>query len=237
MKRLVDSSSSDFSRSLLKAAIEHQPPAHGPAKLLIALGVGGGFTLATSKAFAWLATSAGKVTVVVGGIAVTSATVYLTNGAAPTDPVESSPRGGASVASIADELTVAPMPPLAASAKKSEPSGERVSLPSKAAEANFTPPKVLPRSSSVKRRARRRVDKASTTASSGPGDVPTEEPAETVPRPEQKLDLEQEIEWVDRIRLAVEADDGSQFRLARRYHQLYPNGQLKVEVERLCRTR
>jgi len=71
MKKLLDESSDDLTRALLEAGRSQRPPAGNQAKLLLALGAGGGVGLFSSKAFAWLSTSAGKVTlasVTLGGV-------------------------------------------------------------------------------------------------------------------------------------------------------------------------
>src|SRR4051794_37561505 len=62
MKKLLDESSDDLTRALLEAGRSQRPPAGNQAKLLLTLGAGGGVGLFSSKAFAWLSSSAGKVT-------------------------------------------------------------------------------------------------------------------------------------------------------------------------------
>ena len=71
MKRLVDESTDELTRSLLVAGIEHRPPPGNRARVMMALGAGGALGLFSSNAFAWLGTTAGKVTAasVVVGIA------------------------------------------------------------------------------------------------------------------------------------------------------------------------
>lgn len=71
MKRLVDESTDELTRSLLVAGIEHRPPPGNRRRVMLALGAGGAFGLFSSNAFAWLGTTAGKVTAasVVVGIA------------------------------------------------------------------------------------------------------------------------------------------------------------------------
>ena len=79
MKKLLDESSDDLTRALLEAGRSQRPPAGNQAKLLLALGAGGGVGLFSSKAFAWLSTSAGKVTlasVTLGGVVLAGA-AYL----------------------------------------------------------------------------------------------------------------------------------------------------------------
>lgn len=68
MKRLVDETTDELARSLLQAGIEHRPPPGNKAQLIVALGAGGALSMLSSNAFAWLSTTAGKVTAV--GVAV-----------------------------------------------------------------------------------------------------------------------------------------------------------------------
>jgi hypothetical protein len=68
MKRLVDESTDELTRSLLVAGIEHRPAPGNKARVIVALGAGGGLGLFSSNAFAWLGTTAGKVTA--AGVAV-----------------------------------------------------------------------------------------------------------------------------------------------------------------------
>jgi hypothetical protein len=68
MKRLLDESTDDLTRSLLSAGVEHRPPAGNKAQVMMALGAGSALGLFSSNAFAWLGTTAGKVTA--AGVAV-----------------------------------------------------------------------------------------------------------------------------------------------------------------------
>jgi hypothetical protein len=68
MKRLVDESTDELTRSLLVAGIEHRPGPGSKARVLVALGAGGALGLFSSNAFAWLGTTAGKLTA--AGVAV-----------------------------------------------------------------------------------------------------------------------------------------------------------------------
>ena len=70
MKKLLDETSDELTRSLLLAARAHRPPARSRARLLVALGAAGSLGLFSSKAFAWLGTSAGKLTLLGVGVAV-----------------------------------------------------------------------------------------------------------------------------------------------------------------------
>ena len=62
MKRLVDESTDELTRSLLAAGIEHRPAPGNKAHVIVALGAGSAIGLFGSNAFAWLGTTAGKVT-------------------------------------------------------------------------------------------------------------------------------------------------------------------------------
>jgi len=68
MKRLLDESTDELTRSLLQAGVEHRPPAGNKRQLIMAMGAGGALGLFSSNAFAWLGTTAGKVTA--AGVAV-----------------------------------------------------------------------------------------------------------------------------------------------------------------------
>ncbi|MEY2929360.1 MAG: hypothetical protein RL033_109 [Pseudomonadota bacterium] len=69
MKKLLDDNTDDLTRALLEAGRSHRPPAANRGKLLLALGVSSGVALLSSKAFAWLGTSTGKLTVLGVGVA------------------------------------------------------------------------------------------------------------------------------------------------------------------------
>jgi hypothetical protein len=73
MKRLVDETTDELARSLLVAGIEHRPPAGNKAQVIVALGAGGTLGLFSSNAFAWLGTTAGKVTAAGVAVGVASA--------------------------------------------------------------------------------------------------------------------------------------------------------------------
>jgi hypothetical protein len=73
MKRLVDETTDELARSLLQAGIEHHPPPGNKAQVIVALGAGGALGLFSTNAFAWLSTTAGKVTAVGVAVGVASA--------------------------------------------------------------------------------------------------------------------------------------------------------------------
>jgi hypothetical protein len=64
MKRLVEETTDELARSLLEAGIEHRPPPGNKAQVIVALGAGGALGMFSSNAFAWLGTTAGKITAV-----------------------------------------------------------------------------------------------------------------------------------------------------------------------------
>src|SRR4051794_15259707 len=70
MKKLLDETTDDLTRALLEAGRSQRPPAANQAKLLVALGVGAGVGLFSAKAFAWLGTSAGKLTLLGVGLGI-----------------------------------------------------------------------------------------------------------------------------------------------------------------------
>jgi hypothetical protein len=102
MKRLVDESTDELTRSLLAAGIEHRPAPGNKAQVIVALGAGSAIGLLSSNAFAWLGTTAGKVTAagvavgVAGALFVVApelerragphAAVHSTTGASPAQP-------------------------------------------------------------------------------------------------------------------------------------------------------
>jgi hypothetical protein len=84
MKKLLDETSDDLTRALLQAGRSHRPPAANQAKLLGALGVGVGVGLFSSKAFAWLGTSAGKLTLLGVSVGIAGSVWAVLPSAEPT---------------------------------------------------------------------------------------------------------------------------------------------------------
>src|SRR5262245_16832015 len=78
MKRLLDESTDELTRSLLQAGVDHRPAPDNKRQLLVALGAGSALGLFSSNAFAWLGTTAGKVTA--AGVAVGVAGAVLVAG-------------------------------------------------------------------------------------------------------------------------------------------------------------
>jgi hypothetical protein len=87
MKRLLDESTDELTRSLLEAGVEHRPSPANKRQVIVALGAGGALGLFSSNAFAWLGTTAGKVTA--AGVAVGVAGAVLVGA-----PVLRSPDAG-----------------------------------------------------------------------------------------------------------------------------------------------
>jgi hypothetical protein len=87
MKRLLDESTDELTRSLLEAGVEHRPSPGNKRQVIVALGAGGALGLFSSNAFAWLGTTAGKVTA--AGVAVGVAGAVLVGA-----PVLRSPDAG-----------------------------------------------------------------------------------------------------------------------------------------------
>lgn len=73
MKRLVEETTDELARSLLQAGIEHAPPPGNKARVIVAMGAGGALGMFSSNAFAWLSTTAGKVTAVSVAVGVAGA--------------------------------------------------------------------------------------------------------------------------------------------------------------------
>jgi hypothetical protein len=104
MKRLVDESTDELTRSLLVAGIEHRPPQRNKATVIVALGAGGALGLFSSNALAWLGTTAGKVTAVGAAVGIAGA-VFV---AVPALQGDSGPRAGATASRGAPPIATAP---------------------------------------------------------------------------------------------------------------------------------
>jgi hypothetical protein len=131
MKRLVDESSDELTRALLRAGIEDGPPPGNKAHVIVALGAGSALGLFSSNAFAWLGSTAGKVTA--AGVAVGMAgAVFI---AAPrwggdADVSSGAPRASAGQARVnagveaAPEVPPAVAPEMAPAVAVQAPAGE-----------------------------------------------------------------------------------------------------------------
>jgi hypothetical protein len=114
MKRLLDESPDELTRSLLVAGIEHRPDPGNKARVIMAIGAGGTFALFSSNAFAWLGTTAGKVSAAGVAVGVAGALFIvaprLLSAGPGQDPAlhAATPRGAAVSANVAAPLETAP---------------------------------------------------------------------------------------------------------------------------------
>jgi hypothetical protein len=263
MKKLLDETSDDLTRALLDAGRSHRPPATNQAKLLVVLGVAGGVGLFSSKAFAWLGSSGGKLTLLGVSLGVAGA-VYtaLPNPAAPVQlSATSSP--AASLATEADTLRAGVPPALSAPALPAASS-----VPALVADAPLHPRLDAPLSSfrgakgvlvrrehapaasesprrvsrEGKSTAARRDDVSQTLESQPEGPLPAASapppavgaPPEPVPAA-RAPGLDSEILLVDAMRGAAQANDAPALRrLVQSYRGTFPEGQLRQEVSELA---
>lgn len=91
MKRLLDESTDELTRSLLQAGVEHRPPPGNKRQLIVAMGAGGALGLFSSNAFAWLGTTAGKVTAGVTAVGVAGAVFVAGPLLRPSEPSTHAP--------------------------------------------------------------------------------------------------------------------------------------------------
>jgi len=119
MKKLLDETTDDLTRALLEAGRSHRPPPGNQARVLLAMGAGAGVGLFSSKAFAWLSTSAGKLTLlgVTLGIAGAVVVALPPGDAVSRDAVPSEARGP--LAAV-DPAVVAPQVATGAAAQPNE---------------------------------------------------------------------------------------------------------------------
>ena len=121
MKRLLDESTDELTRSLLEAGAEDRPPPGNQRQLIVALGAGGALGLFSSNAFAWLGTTAGKVTA--AGVAVGVAGAVLVAGPLlrPADDARRVASGERSMTPEVSQHQAPPAPQAAVSDTPSEP--------------------------------------------------------------------------------------------------------------------
>jgi hypothetical protein len=100
MKRLLDESTDELTRSLLAAGVEHRPPPGNKAQVIMALGAGSAFGLFSSNAFAWLGTTAGKVTAAGAAVGLAGA-VFVAASAVPARERGDTSSGGALRSAVA----------------------------------------------------------------------------------------------------------------------------------------
>jgi hypothetical protein len=101
MKKLLDETPDNLTRALLEAGRSHRPPPGNQAKVLLAMGAGAGVGLFSSKAFAWLSTSAGKLTLLGVTLGIAGAVVVA------LPPRDAVPRDAVPLAAV-DPAGVAP---------------------------------------------------------------------------------------------------------------------------------
>jgi len=220
MKKLLDESSDDLTRALLEAGRSQRPPAGNQAKLLLALGAGGGVGLFSSKAFAWLSTSAGKVTlasVTLGGVVLAGAAYLAVPSQQPerlearltlaalSEPVGSPPAEAALPPSVPAR---ADAPAVAATSSATSSSGA-MSVPARRAHAPAAS-EWRHRTAEQRRRISTRRDDADPTEAETELAGPL--PAAPAPPPavgalERAPGLDSEIQLVDAMRGAAQRND------------------------------
>jgi hypothetical protein len=262
MKKLLDESPDDLTRALLEAGRSQRPPAGNQAKLLMALGAGAGVGLFSSKAFAWLSTSAGKVTLVSSITLGLAGAAYL---ALPApQPAQQASRRMPAEAALAAEAALEPAPTVpalvadapAVAATSFETTAGAPSLPGSSSGAMSVPAhrahapaasERRHRTAEQRRRIATRRDDVDRQASvqrtaAAPTETETElaGPLPAVPAPPPAVDarapgLDSEIQLVDAMRGAAHRNDSAALRrLLEAYRGQFPEGQLRQEVAELA---
>lgn len=198
MKKLLDDAATDeLTRALLKAGAAHRPPPGSKAKLLVALGASSAVGLFSSKAFAWLWTTAGKVTLV--GVAVgVSGALYLAAPAGPRDEAGTSGRASRGAGSMQAELdtplpsgagvsSLAGAPPVAVddaltAPERAAPVASERSAPELVVSEPPLEPAPLDREQRAEKQRPPKAKRASKTARTKAG-KPTPEPAPSTKEP------------------------------------------------------
>lgn len=253
MKRLVDETTDELTRSLLSAGIEHRPPPGNKAKVIVALGAGGAIGLFSSNAFAWLSTTAGKVTVGVTAIGVAvgvAGTVWV---AAPGG--EARHGAGDEGSATAEQLVASGQRSASSGAARAGDApapGEDPSLPELSGDPSAPASAASPASAEAEarqgrasgsrrersaRRARRAAsrERARAAQSELSERAPSEaSPAvdELEPSSSEQADLDAEVKLVDDMHWAARRNDHEALgRFVERYQAAFPDGQLKKEVD------
>jgi hypothetical protein len=221
MKKLLDESTDDLTRSLLQAGIEHRPPAGAKAQLILALGAGGAVGLFSSNAFAWLGTSAGKLTVLSVTLAVAGAVFVGVAGSeqeqlalnASSAPETSTPPASAPVAA-----------PPGAGLTEVPPGG------SQAPEQGVAASPLDARN----QRSNRGNGAGKTSERRKAGSLPaaaSESQGELAQQVEERARLDAEVQLVDDMHGAARHKDHAALkRLLTIYRASFPDGQLRQEV-------
>lgn len=264
MKKLLDETADELTRALLEAGRSHRPPAANQAKLLGALGVGAGVGLFSSKASAWLGTSAGKLTLL-GVSAGLAGSVWAALPSAAPARVEArwSPVAASATPASPHALTALPpiepnsVVPAPVAAAPSDPGGSSLAgsslsnaVPARHAYAPVASEWRRRAAGERKRTATRRDDaaprlEASSEAplSAAPAASPAVatasasagSPAQADAAEVRVSGLESEIQLVDAIRGAAQRNDTSALRrLVENYRGTFPEGQLRQEVSELA---
>jgi hypothetical protein len=215
MKKLLDESTDDLTRSLLQAGIEHRPPAGAKAQLILALGAGSAVGLFSSNAFAWLGTSAGKLTLLSVTLAVAGA-VYVSVAASGEEELalnaSSAPEGPAPL-SAPPAVDPAEGPP----GTVQGPEEEEV-----AASPTGTRRAVSNRGKSSAKPERRKSGALPAAAS---------EPLDAAQQVAERARLDAEVKLVDDMHGAARHKDHVALkRLLDIYRTTFPDGQLRQEV-------
>lgn len=257
MKKLLDENTDDLTRVLLEAGRSHRPPAANQAKLLMALGVGSSVGLLSSKAFAWLGTTSGKLTMlgvgVVGvGVAgvlyeaspgstgeVADAVAQVEARLSPTEAAlaeAASARPGAAPgepshsvpAHVADAPSRSGRGPVAGLPAVNEGPARRANAPAASESPHRT---VRARKGS----AVRRDDFRERPEAGREGALAAPPAAATAEAPARALGLESELQLVDAMRGAAQRNDTGALReLVASYRGSFPDGQLREEVAELA---
>jgi hypothetical protein len=262
MKKLLDETTDELTRSLLDAGRTHRPPAGNQARLLLALGVGSSIGLLSSKAFAWLGSSAGKLTLVSVGVLGIAGAAYsfaprpnagdssgrALSGRASSDTVEAraalTPQlPAADVALAAQRSAPQPaepqavfVPAPAADVPQSERSSgvaPRVARASRRAHAPAAERNERRLSRAERRSAARRVDAVALRAAAS--ESASESTEASQPSAPSASTLKSEVALVDAMRGAAARRDGEALRrLIANYRGSFPEGQLRQEVSELA---
>jgi hypothetical protein len=221
MKKLLDESTDDLTRSLLQAGIEHRPPAGAKAQLLLALGAGGAVGLFSSNAFAWLGTSAGKLTVLSMTLAVAGA-VFVGVAGSDEERLALNPSSAPETSAPAASAPVA-APPGAGLAEV--PPG-RSQAPEEGVAASRVDTRALRpnRSNGAGKTSERRRAGTSPAAAAEP-------PGELAQQAADRARLDAEVKLVDDMHGAARHQDHVALkRLLAIYRASFPEGQLRQEV-------
>lgn len=148
MKRLLDESTDELTRSLLQAGVDHRPSPDNKRQLIVALGAGGALGLFSSNAFAWLGTTAGKVTaagvaVGVAGAVFVAGPVLRPSGEAVDRAVASAARDGVAESNTATSLGAEPRAAESAPAAVSPAASAPNALSPEALSPEALPPEAL----------------------------------------------------------------------------------------------